>query len=68
MEKNWVKIYSCTTQFNAEMLKGLLAENDIDCVLINKRDSSYGTFGEIELYTHRDEAMKALHVIKSTEK
>ncbi|OWY24422.1 DUF2007 domain-containing protein [Sphingobacteriales bacterium UPWRP_1] len=64
MEKNWVKIYSTTNSYLAEILKNVLLTHGIECVLINKQDSSYLVFGEAELYTHINKAEKALQIIE----
>ncbi|MCD4665262.1 MAG: DUF2007 domain-containing protein [Bacteroidales bacterium] len=62
MNKDWIKIYSTGVNYKAELLKGLLFENNIEAVIINKKDSSYG-FGELELYVNSDDAVKAKHII-----
>jgi len=62
MDKEWVKIYSTDVNYKAELLKGLLFENGIEAVIINKKDSSY-LFGELELYVSSDDVIKAKHVI-----
>lgn len=62
MNKDWIKIYSTGVAYKAEILKGLLIENNIDAVIINKKDSSYG-FGELELYVNTDDVVKAKHII-----
>lgn len=64
MEKNWVKVYSTTNSYLAEILKNALLANGIECVLINKKDSSYLLFGEAELYTHVNQAEEALQIIE----
>ena len=62
MNKDWIKIYSTGVNFKAELLKGLLFEHDIEAVIINKKDSSYG-FGELELYVNTDDVVKAKHIL-----
>ena len=62
MDKNWVKIYSTDVNYKAELLRGLLFENNIEAVIINKKDSSY-LFGELELYVSTDDVIKAKHII-----
>jgi len=57
-----VKIFSTTAQYKAELIKGLLLENSIESVVINKQDSSY-LFGELELYVKTDDAILAKHLI-----
>jgi len=41
-----------------------LEEIGIEAVIINKKDSSYGTFGELELYTQRDNILRAINILK----
>ncbi len=59
MEKDWVQVYSTDKMFQAEILKQVLADHEIEAVIINKMDSSYKSFGEIEIY------VKNIHVIKA---
>jgi hypothetical protein len=59
MEKGWVQVYTTDKMFRAEIFKRVLADHDIEAVIINKMDSSYRSFGEIEVYVKND------HVIKS---
>lgn len=63
MDKNWVSIFNTPEIFKAELAKGLLEENEIECVLINKKDSFYH-FGEIELFVKRDDILKAKYILK----
>jgi len=62
MEKNWICIYSTSTLYIAEMAKDLLHEEEIDAVIINKKDSNY-QFGVLEIYVERNNAVKAKHVL-----
>jgi hypothetical protein len=62
MEQNWVCIYNTSTLYIAEMAKDLLHEEDIDAVIINKKDSNY-QFGVLEIYVERDNALKAKHIL-----
>lgn len=66
MDKNWVKIYSTSANYKAELLKGLLMENGINAIIVNKKDSSY-LFGELELYVMSDDAIQAKHIITTQE-
>jgi hypothetical protein len=59
MEKDWVLAYSTGEMFNAELFKQVLADNDIEAVIINKMDSAYRSFGDIELYVRQDKILKA---------
>ena len=62
MVSNWVVIYSTSHLYEAEMLKSIMADNEIECVIMNKKDSTYG-FGEIEVCVTTDEAFKANQLI-----
>lgn len=48
--EDWFKLYSTKNYLEANMIKGLLEENNIKTIILNMQDSSYLVFGEIELY------------------
>jgi len=62
MKKDWVKVYSHSQLYNVELVKAVLKDNGIESVVINKKDRAY-LFGEAELYTLADDALKAKHII-----
>ena len=63
MEINWKKAYSDSLLYRIEIAKAVLADNNIDSVVVNKQDSAY-LFGEIELYVPQDELLRAINIIK----
>ena len=63
MEKDWVKIYTSTNYYQAEIIKQVLTEHQVVSVLINKQDSSHRTFGNIEVYIHQEDFSKAIELI-----
>ena len=63
MEKDWVLVYSSSILHDVHLKRIYLAENGIEAVIINKQDSVYQTFGEIELYVNRDNILKAKKLI-----
>lgn len=65
MEKDWTLIYSSFTLIDVQMKKIFLEENGIDAVIINKQDSVYKAFGEVELYVQRDLILKAKSLLES---
>ena len=67
MDYNWTKIYTSTDPFKIELLKGFLDQNTIVAMSINKKDSSYLAFGEIELLVDAKDVMKAKILIKKQE-
>ena len=67
MDYNWIRIYTSTNPFKIELLKGFLDQNNIVAMSINKKDSSYLAFGEIELLVDAKDVMKAKILIKKQE-
>lgn len=65
MEKNWVAIFSTDQPYLADIARLVLDENNISSVIMNKQDSSYQAFGEVELYVKRDQALRAKNLIKN---
>lgn len=50
MMENWFLLYTTRDLPKAHILKGMLEENNVPAMLINKQSSTYIMFGEIELY------------------
>jgi hypothetical protein len=48
--QQWKKIFSTRDYAEASIIQGLLEENEIPVQVLNKQDSSYVNFGDIELY------------------
>lgn len=67
MEKEWVKIYTSTNNFQASLVSSILKDHMIDVVEMNKKDSSYLNFGEIELYIHPKHFDEAIEIIIKNE-
>ena len=47
---DWFKLYATTNQAEASIIKGMLEENNVPVFIMNKQDSSYLNFGEVEVY------------------
>jgi hypothetical protein len=58
----WQKIYATRNFAEASIIQGMLEENNIPVQVMNKLDSSYLNFGDIELYVpgHLCETAKQL--------
>ena len=66
MDDKWTMIYSSSNVIEVEMLKGLLASENIESVVINKKDSAY-LIGEAELFVHIEDAFQANQIISISE-
>jgi hypothetical protein len=64
MESGWVKIFTTNEYYQAELVKGLLLDNEIESIIVNKQDSAY-LFGEIELFVSSDFVLKAKHILST---
>lgn len=62
---NWVSVFSTTEAFVAERMKEVLTDSGIPAVVLNQRDSSYLTFGDINVMVNEEDQEKAEQVIKS---
>lgn len=65
MEKDWVNIYYTNQIFRAEIVKGMLEENGINVVLVNRQDSSYlvALPGMAELFVHSSQEAEARRLL-----
>jgi len=63
MEDNWFKIFSSIKLHEAEIVKAILSENEITSIIINKKDSSYQNFGEVEVFVNISDADLAQEII-----
>ena len=45
--ENWVSVFTTTSELEAGIVKDLLDEAGIPAVILNQKDSSYQTFGDI---------------------
>lgn len=66
-DKNWVKVFSSSKAYLVELTHGILEEEGIESVIINKIDSAY-LFGESELFVNEEDSIKALQIISDIEK
>ena len=62
MDEEWSLIYSSGQLYEIELLSGMLQENEIESIIINKQDSAY-LIGDIELHVRIDSIMKAKTLI-----
>ena len=48
--QSWQKIFATRNLAESSIIQGMLEENNIPVQVMNKQDSSYLNFGDIELY------------------
>jgi hypothetical protein len=67
MDSDFVCVYTHKTLYIVEMLKEVLADNNIESYVMNKQDSSYH-FGSIELYVMPQDEARAKEIILEFDK
>lgn len=55
----WEKLFSSDKPYRVEILKALLDAEGISSVVMNKQDSSYLIFGEVQLMVRRSDILMA---------
>lgn len=61
-KEHWEKVFSTNAGYQVDILKALLEEENIVSVVVNKQDSSYLSFGEVEVYVKSEDILKAKHL------
>ncbi|MBK6346211.1 MAG: DUF2007 domain-containing protein [Bacteroidales bacterium] len=64
--EGWVCIYTSIQLHQVEMIRGILEENGITAIVVNKQDSVY-LIGEIELFVSHGDAFNANQIINSNQ-
>ncbi len=67
MEEGWKLIFTTDKPYQAEMARKLLESNGIEAMVIDKKDSSYMSFGEAELYVKEEHEASAKQSLKDLE-
>ncbi|MDD2279692.1 MAG: DUF2007 domain-containing protein [Bacteroidales bacterium] len=66
-EQNWSLVFTTDKPFHAEIIKQMLVSNGIEAVVLNKRDSSYPSIGEAEVFVTPGDETKATKLIEEQE-
>lgn len=64
MEKDWVCVFQTGQNFQAEIAKEILENEEIKCVILNESESAFPSVGNIEVMVHKDFAEKATEFLK----
>ena len=64
--QDWFKLYSAKNYFEANIIKARLEKNNIQAIILNRQDSNYNSFGEIELYVPAHFKHIAIHLLDNT--
>ncbi len=64
MEEEWTKLIQVDKPYQAEMIKQVLEECEIPCVVVNKQDSSF-KYGYIEVFVRNIDIEKAREITQN---
>ena len=64
--QDWQKVYTTRIFSEASIIQGMLEENNIPVQILNKQDSSYPMFGDIQLYVPHEFSLTARELINNT--
>ena len=64
MEKDWKQVFLSGELYQAEIARELLSNNGVNAVIMNQKDSSYTSFGDVEVYVNQKDEAKALEILK----
>ena len=63
MEK-WKCVFTTDQEYQAELVKGYLTNENIEAVIFNKKDSAYTFYGYVEVYVQPEDENLAVELIK----
>lgn len=63
--KGWQKVYSTEHGYQADIVKAVLEEHNLQPVVVNKQDSAYVVFGYYEVRVNEHEVMDAMRIISN---
>jgi hypothetical protein len=64
---DWVCVYTFNREYQSRLALEMLLDNDIEAALMNKKDSLY-QIGDIELYVHPEQVIRAKILLNEFEK
>ena len=60
----WQKVFESDNAIRANIVRDILNEKDIKALIINKKDSSYTTFGHYEIVVQSDDVLRSIKIIR----
>lgn len=66
-DSGWISIYKSSDIFSAKIRKLKLEEEGIEVRILNQIDSSYNTFGYIQLHVRREQEEQVKKILDSFE-
>ncbi len=64
MNNEWQPVYLSNQLHTVEIVRAILLDHDIESHIVDKRDSSYISIGDIEVYVKKEDAILAKIIIE----
>ena len=61
----WQKVFETGSSIRAEIVKGVLEENGITAIIMNKKESVYQIHGNFELMVSSGDTLQAINIINN---
>lgn len=63
MDSQWQKVYSTDQKYRAEIVRAVLADEGLHPVVIDKQDTMYRVFGQVEVYVAPENVLRAIKIV-----
>ncbi len=60
----WSKVYETEIPHRAEIVKDILGQKGVNAIILNKKDSAYHIFGQLEVHVKAESVIKTLKIIE----
>ena len=60
----WSKVYESKKPYRSEIVKDILEQNGIKAIVMDRKDSAYDIFGQLEVHVKAEEVLTALRIIE----
>lgn len=61
---SWSKVYESKKPYRTEMVKDILEQKGIKAIVLDRKDSAYDIFGQLEVHVKAEEVLNALKIIE----
>lgn len=60
----WSKVYESKQPYRTEIVKDILEQKGIKAIVLNRKDSAYDIFGQLEVHVKAEKVLTALKIIE----
>ncbi len=62
---SWSNVYASKMPYRVEIVKDILNQKGIEAIVMNKKDSAYDIFGQLEVHVKAESVLNALKIIEN---